>query len=79
MGDVDGLDGVAFPVPVALTYTSEPELGVYLYEGIVTLREERDGSENSRVYSIVCDIEDLGGNTSTASCVVVVPHDRRKN
>jgi hypothetical protein len=77
-GDVDGQDGFAAPVPVDLIYTGEPEPGVYLYEGFVSLRAERDGSESSRVYSIVCDIEDLAGNTSTASCVVVVPHDRRK-
>jgi hypothetical protein len=77
-GDVDGQDGFAAPVPVDLIYTGEPEPGVYLYEGLVSLRAERDGGESSRVYSIVCDIEDLAGNTSTASCVVVVPHDRRK-
>ena len=77
-GDVDGQDGFAAPVPVDLVFTGEPEPGVYLYEGMVSLRAERDGSESSRVYSIVCDIEDLGGNMSTASCVVVVPHDRRK-
>jgi hypothetical protein len=76
-GDVDGQDGFGTPVPVDLIYTGEPEAGVYLYEGIVSLRAERDGGEKSRVYSIVCDIEDLGGNTNTASCVVVVPHDRR--
>jgi hypothetical protein len=77
-GDVDGQDGFLLPVPVDLIYAGETEPGVYFYEGQVSLRAERDGSESSRVYSIVCDIEDLGGNTSTASCVVVVPHDRRK-
>ena len=77
-GDVDGQDGYAAPVPVDLICTGEPQPGVYLYEGLVSLRAERDGSESSRVYSIVCDIADLAGNTNTASCVVVVPHDRRK-
>jgi hypothetical protein len=78
VGDVDGQDGYTFPVPVTLIYTHEPEPGVYVYEGLVSLRAERDGSESSRVYSVVCDVEDLAGNISTASCAVVVPHDRRK-
>ena len=78
IGDVNGQDGFALPVLMDLIYTGEPEPGVYLYEGLAYLRAERDGSERSRVYSIVCDVADFAGNTSTASCVVVVPHDRRK-
>jgi hypothetical protein len=78
VGDVNDQDGFAAPVAVGLICTAEPDPGVYLYEGLVGLRAERDGSESSRVYSIVCDVEDLAGNISTASCVVVVPHDRRK-
>jgi hypothetical protein len=78
IGDVNGQDGFAAPVLMDLIYTGEPEPGVYLYEGLAYFRAERDGSDRSRVYSVVCDVVDLAGNTSTASCVVVVPHDRRK-
>lgn len=77
-GDVNGLDAFTVPVPVTLVYTETVEPGVYLYQALVSLRAERDGSEHSRSYSIACDVEDLAGNTTTASCVVVVPHDRRK-
>jgi hypothetical protein len=79
VNDVNGEDGFAAPALMDLFYAGEPEPGVYLYEGLAYLRAERDGSERSRVYSVVVDVEDLAGNTNTASCVVIVPHDRRRN
>jgi hypothetical protein len=44
--------------------------------GTVQLRAEWDGNEGGRIYSFVCNVGDFSGNTNTASCVVIVPHDR---
>jgi hypothetical protein len=73
-GDVDGLDGYTVPVPLELAYDPLTDS----FTGTIFLRAERDGANTGRVYSIICDIEDPAGNVATSSCVVVVPHDRRK-
>jgi hypothetical protein len=73
-GDVSGHDGFTQPLQVDLAY--DELLGCYT--GTVSLRAERDGSQAGRTYSITCDVIDLSGNAAPASCVVVVPHDRRK-
>lgn len=73
-GDVDGKDGYTKPVTIDLTY--DPITKAFV--GEVELRAERDGANGGRSYSIVCDVADFYGNVSTSSCVVVVPHDRRK-
>ncbi|MGB6221758.1 MAG: hypothetical protein WBG04_12050 [Haloferula sp.] len=73
-GDVDGLDGYTSPVPVDLTYNEC--LGAFV--GTVQLRAERDGRRSGRTYSIGCEVMDLTGNTSTASCVVVIPHNKKR-
>lgn len=74
-GDVNGSDG--FTRPVALqNLVYDPDLGCYF--GRVWLRSERDGSASGRVYSIVCDVLDTQANLATASCVVVVPHDKKR-
>jgi hypothetical protein len=72
---VDGANGYAAPVPVDLVYDAVSGC----YYGLVSLRAERDGTAGGRVYSIVCNILDTDGNFNTASCVVVVPHDKRRN
>ena len=74
IGDVDGLDGFMAPVSVDLVY--DPIDGCF--HGLISLRAERDGGEAGRVYSIVAVVTDEHGNESTASCAVVVPHDKRK-
>jgi len=74
VGDVNGQDAFAQPVPFTLTF--DANAGCYV--GTVALRCERDATQNGRVYSIVCTVVDLACNRSTARCVVVVPHDRGK-
>lgn len=72
-GDVDGLDGFAAPVTVTLTY--DADLGSWW--GEVELRAERNARQATRSYSIVCTVVDVAGNEVVASCVVLVPHDKR--
>jgi hypothetical protein len=78
-GDVDvgGGGQDAFSAPVFVPLMFDELAGIYW--GTVRLRAERDGSETGRAYSIVCNVQDAEGNPNSASCVVVVPHDRRKN
>jgi len=75
VGDVNGADGYAQAVSVDLAYDE----ATGCWTGTVWLRAERDGAATGRTYSITCDVWDFHeGNLSTAGCVVVVPHDRRK-
>jgi hypothetical protein len=73
-GDVAGQDGYSSPVPISLTFNS----ALSRFEGLVPLRAERAGSLNGRVYSINCLVTDTAGNSSSATCVVVVPHDKKR-
>ncbi len=73
-GDVDGEDGHTLPVPVDLSFDSASGR----FDGVVWLRAERLGSGDGRTYSIDCTVSDSSGNHSSASCVVLVPHDRGK-
>jgi hypothetical protein len=74
IGDVAGQDGYTSPVPISLTYNPTTKQ----FSAVTTLRAERVGDQSGRVYSILCHVTDEAGNTSTASCVVLVPHDRRR-
>ncbi len=74
VGDVDGSDGYVNPVLLDLVYD---EISA-CYVGTVALRAERDGTQSGRTYSIVTEVMDSSLNAATASCVVVVPHDKRK-
>ncbi len=74
LGDVDGVDGYICPVPLDLAY--DPQTGCY--RGSVALRAEREGLQAGRTYAIVANVTDSSLNSAAASCVVVVPHDKRK-
>ena len=74
-GDVNGQDGFTLPVPFNVAY--DPATGFFV--GTVNMRAERDGTRADRVYSVLCAVTDLAGNSTIASCTVVVPHDRGKN
>jgi hypothetical protein len=43
----------------------------------VNLRAERSGRGTGRLYAIVVSVSDVGGNVSSKSVTVAVPHDRR--
>jgi hypothetical protein len=73
-GDVNGANGYISPVPVTLTY--DPGSG--MFTGRVNLRAERNGSKNGRTYSITGVASDPSGNSGSANCVVIVPHDMGK-
>lgn len=75
VGDVDGEDGFAQPVPISLDFFEFE--GVYA--ALVYLRAERDGEDKAgRVYSINVGVLDAEENFGQASTTVVVPHDGRK-
>jgi len=43
----------------------------------VLLRARRLGTGSSRLYSLTASVEDMAGNTATASADCIVPHDQR--
>lgn len=83
----DVLSGI---VPGSLKVTgnsSEPDHGLgdgdiapdlVFNAGTVQLRAERSGTGTGRSYSVQATVEDLAGNTTTATAACVVPHDQRK-
>jgi len=74
VGDVAGQDGFTAPVDIDLEHVGDGR-----YEATIVLRAERDGSDRSgRVYSVVVEAWDMSGNSSSASCAVVVPHSQAK-
>ncbi len=70
--DVNGADGYEQPVDVPLSYN--PESG--RWEGLMSLRAERNGGGSGRKYSIRCIAGDLSGNMTYATVSVTVPKSR---
>lgn len=81
-------DACAATVTVKLvsTMSSEPDSGVgrkdrpkdivVNADGTLKLRAERSGKGSGRVYTMTYQATDAGGNTTTATAVVTVPHAR---
>lgn len=76
IGDVDGQDGYSAPVVITDAFSYNPLTAIF--EGSLDLRAERSGTGLGRSYTITAYLEDTSGNLAVASCVVVVPHDKRK-
>ncbi len=74
-GDVNGFDGFTSPVEVSALLL--PGLLPGTFVATVQLRAERANSGDGRQYTIDVAAFDSAENVTTASCVVVVPHDRR--
>jgi hypothetical protein len=49
------------------------------YSGTIALQAERSGTGEGRTYTIDVTALDSSGNQTTTSCVIVVPHNQRKN
>ena len=43
----------------------------------VKLRKERAGGLNGRIYTLTFEVADASGNSSTATCKIGVPHDKK--
>jgi hypothetical protein len=76
-GDVHGQDGYSAPVDVTSSFSFDAQTG--LWSGTVLLRAEREGTGVGRKYTIDVSAVDGAGGSASASCCVVVPHDRRKS
>ncbi len=78
-GDVNGSDGFTAPVDVTSLFSFDANLGDDgAWVATIQLRAERDGTGDGRAYVIDVIAFDTDGNMVTTSCVVVVPHDRRR-
>ncbi len=75
-GDVNGQNG--YTAPVNITSAFSYDAATESFQGSVELRAERSGEGVGRSYTIEATVIDSAGNTAVTSCVVVVPHDRRK-
>ena len=75
-GDIFGEDGFTTPVDVTTVFTFNPETASF--EGTILLRAERDGSGDGRSYTVEAFVVDNSLNLTSTSCVIVVPHDRRR-
>jgi hypothetical protein len=74
-GDVNGSDGFTSPVEVSALLL--PGLLPGTFVATIQLRAERANSGDGRQYTIDVAAFDSADNVAIASCVVVVPHDRR--
>ena len=75
-GDVFGEDGFTTPVDVTTVFTFNPDTASF--EGTILLRAERDAIGDGRAYTVEAFLVDTSLNMTSTSCVIVVPHDRRK-
>ncbi len=75
-GDTHGADGYTSPVDVTSELHYNP--ATERFEGFILLRAERDGNGDGRAYTIRARVLDNYNNVGNASCVVVVPHDKKK-
>lgn len=55
------------------------ESDIVVEDGKIYLRAERSGLGNDRIYTITYRARDAAGNITTASAIVTVPHDQKKN
>jgi hypothetical protein len=60
--------------------SNEPEAGDSAITGslAISLRADRNGNGDGRVYTIGVRCVDASGNPATATTTVTVPHDQRK-
>ena len=78
-GDVNGSDGFTAPVDVTSLFSFDANLGDDgAWVATIQIRAERDGTGDGRAYVIDVIAFDTIGNVVTTSCVIVVPHDRRR-
>lgn len=79
-GDVNGIDGYAVPVDIHSSMTFDPSQGENgAWVGTIQLRAERDGTQDGRKYTIHAVAMDAANLETSASCCIVVPHDKRGN
>ncbi len=74
-GDVDGWDGHTVPASIYDRLSWDADEQAYI--GTIELRAERAGDGDGRKYTIEFIVEDSSHNLATATCCVIVPHDRR--
>ena len=72
--DRQGSDAFAEPVDVTWLFSFDATTASFV--GSVKLRAERSGTGDGRSYGIEAVVQDASGNSTSASCVVVVPHAR---
>jgi len=75
-GDVFGEDGFTTPVNVTSEFVYNSTTATF--EGTIFSRAERDAIGDGRAYTVEVFLVDNSLNLTSTSCVVVVPHDRRK-
>lgn len=77
-GDVNGDDGYTAPVEVTSDLVYDTDGDQWIGSVTLQLRAERSGGGDGRAYAIEVMVFDTNGNFTQTSCVVVVPHGRRK-
>jgi hypothetical protein len=79
IGDVDGQGAYSAAADITGLFVFNPLLGEGgAWEATIYLRAERAGSGDGRAYTIDATAFDNQSNFAETSCVVVVPHDKKK-